>query len=133
MPEVIDTTAWSAALLGLVALFAALGALRKPGAWQTMIGEIEKSPALQLVCGFIEMTAGAAIYLANPWVPADVLACVMKAIGGLMMLEALMVLGFSDLYFQLWLKNLSALQRGWAAVTLVAGLVLAVEGMIRFH
>jgi hypothetical protein len=133
MPEVIDTTAWSAALLGLVALFAAIGALRKQGAWQTMIGEIEKSPALQLVSGFMEMTAGAAIYLANPWVPADVLACVMKAIGGLMMVEALMVLGFSDLYFQFWLKNLSAMQRGWAAVTLVAGLVLAVGGMIRFH
>lgn len=133
MPEVIDTTAWSAALLGLVALFAAIGALRKPGAWQTMIGEIEKSPALQLVSGFMEMTAGAAIYLANPWLPADLLSCVMKAIGGFLMIEALVVMGFSDLYFQLWLKNLSVLSRGWAWATLVYGLTLSVAGMMRFH
>ena len=26
--------------------------------------------------------AGALVYLANPWVPADLLACVLKAVGG---------------------------------------------------
>lgn len=133
MQETFDATAWSAALLGLVALFAAVGALRTPGAWQKMIGEMENSPSLQLVSGFMEMTAGALIYLANPWVPADLLACAMKAIGGFLMVEALVVLGFSDLYFQLWLKNLAVMNRGWAWATLVYGLVLATLGMMRFH
>lgn len=131
-PFLVDTTAWSATLLGFFALFAAIGALRKPGVWQTMVAEIEKSPALQLICGFVELIAGALIYLSNPWVPTDILTCLMRGLGGLMMVEALMVLGFSDIYFHLWLRNLSALHRGWAITSLVGGLGLAIAGLIRF-
>jgi len=132
MPGTIDLTGWSATLLGLFAVFAAIGALRQPGTWQTMIAEIEKSPALQMLCGFAELFVGSAIYLANPWDPSQVLTCVMKTFGGLMMIEALAVMGFSDIYFQMWLKNLSAVHRGWAATTLLVGLVLSIAGMARF-
>ena len=132
MPHTIDMTAWSATLLGLFGVFAAIGALRQPGTWRTMIEEIDKSPALQLLAGFVELFVGSAIYLANPWDPGQVLTCVMKALGGLMMAEALVVMGFSDLYFQMWLKNLAAVHRGWAAVTLLAGAILALAGMMRF-
>lgn len=132
MPHTIDMTAWSATLLGLFGVFAAIGALRQPGIWRTMIEEIEKSPALQLLAGFVELFVGSAIYLANPWDPDQVLTCVMKTLGGLMMAEALVVMGFSDLYFQMWLKNLAAVHRGWATVTLLAGALLSVAGMMRF-
>jgi hypothetical protein len=57
---------------------------------------------------------------------------VMKTLGGLMMAEALFVMGFSDLYFQMWLKNLAAVHRGWAVMTLLLGAALAVAGMLRF-
>ena len=50
-----------------------------------------------------------------------------------MMIEALVVLGFSDLYFQFWLKNLAFMHRAWAAFSFVFGLVLTVLGMLRFH
>lgn len=128
----VDTVGWSATLLGLFGVFAAVGALRQPGAWQRMIAEIEGSPALQLISGFMELFVGAAIYLLNPWVAGDLLSMVMKGLGGLMMAEALFVMGFSDLYFQMWLKNLAAVHRGWAVVTLLFGLALAVAGMLRF-
>lgn len=128
----VDTVGWSATLLGLFGVFAAVGALRQPGAWQRMIAEIEGSPALQLISGFMELFVGAAIYLLNPWVDGDLLSMVMKALGGLMMAEALFVMGFSDLYFQMWLKNLAAVHRGWAVVTLLLGALLAVAGMLRF-
>ena len=131
MPEVIDFTKWSALMLGLLMLFAAIGALRKPGIWQAMISEIEKSPALQLISGLAELTIGTMIYLANPWMPQDLLACVMKGVAGLMMLEALMVLGFSDLYFHFWLKNLSFMHRGWSIVTFIAGIALTAAAMLR--
>lgn len=131
MPEAIDLTKWSALLLGLFMLFAAIGALRKPGIWQTMINEIEKSPALQLISGLAELTIGTLIYLANPWMPQDILSCIMKGIAGLMMLEALMVLGFSDLYFHFWLRNLSFMHRGWSIVTFVAGIALTVAAFLR--
>ncbi len=132
MPETFDPTAWTAALLGLFAVFAAIGALRQPGTWRTMIDEIDKSPALQLIGGLLELFLGAAIYLVNPWDPMDIVACVMKGIGGLMMLEALVVMGFSDLYFHFWLKNLAAMHRGWAIITLLLGGVLALGGLGRF-
>ncbi|MDD3798677.1 MAG: hypothetical protein PHE36_05810 [Novosphingobium sp.] len=132
MHETFDPTTWSATLLGFFTLFAAIGALRKPGVWQTLVNEIEKSPALQLLSGGLEMLVGAVIYLANQWYPSDLLGCVVKALGGLMMLEALAVLGFSDIYFQFWLRNLSFMHRGWAIVTFVCGLGLTVAGLYRF-
>ena len=132
MPETYDPTTWSATLLGVFTLFAAIGALRKPGIWQKLVDEFDKSPALQLLGGGLEMFLGAVVYLANPWLPSDVLACVMKAFGGLMMLEALAVIGFSDVYFPFWLRNLSFMHRAWALATFVIGLALCVAGLLRF-
>jgi hypothetical protein len=132
MTGVFDATGWSSGLLGLFATFAAIGALRQPGIWRTMIEEIDKSPALQLVSGFMELFVGAAIYLVNPWSPGDVLSIFMKSIGGLMMIEALVVMGFSDLYLHFWLKNLAAMHKIWSGVTLVLGLALVVAGFSRF-
>lgn len=132
MGTTFDAVAWSATLLGAFAIAVAIGALRQPGMWGKMVDEIEGSPALQLLCGFVELFVGAAIYLFNPWDSADLLSTVLKGIGGLMMLEALVVMAIPDLYFQLWLKNLAAMRRGWPIVTLVAGLFLAVAGTLRF-
>ena len=132
MDASLDFVAWSATLLGAFAISVAIGALRQPGIWGRMVNEIEASPALQLLCGFAELFVGAAIYLLNPWDSADLLAMVMKGLGGLMMAEALTVMAISDLYFQTWLKNLAAMRRGWPIATLIAGLVLTGVGMWRF-
>lgn len=127
----LDPTAWSALLLGLTALFAGIGALRKPGAWRTMIEEVERSPALQFLCGMMELVIGAVVYLANPWVPSDLVACAMKVLGGVMMVEALAILGFVDIYTQFWLRSLTHMHRGWALSTVGLGLVLTVLGSLR--
>jgi uncharacterized protein YjeT (DUF2065 family) len=131
MTAPIDPTAWSALLLGLTALFAGIGALRKPGAWRIMLDEVESSPALQFLCGLMELVIGAVVYLANPWIPADLAACAMKTLGGLMMVEALAILGFVDIYTQFWLKNLTFMHRGWALSTMAFGLVLSAVGGLR--
>lgn len=130
--EPIDPTAWSALLMGLVALFVGLGAWRQPGLWDRMIKEIEASPALQLLCGMTEILTGAIAYLANPWLPDDILTCIMKAVGGFMIAEGLVILGFCDLYLHMWLKNLGALDRRWAVVTMAWGLALAGPALLRF-
>ena len=132
MADQFDPTGWSAALLGLFALFAAIGALRQPGIWRAVIDEIGKSPSLQLLSGLVELFLGAAIYLANPWDAGDILSSFMKALGGLMMFEALAVTGFSVIYFHIWLKNLAAMHRIWAFVTLLFGVALAIAGFARF-
>lgn len=128
--EPIDPTGWSALLLGLAAFFAGVGALRKPGIWRTMLEEIERSPTLQFLCGMMELVMGTVVYLANPWLPGDLLSCVMKAMGGLMMAEALVILGFVDIYSQFWLRSLTNMHRGWAMVTVALGLALAVAGSL---
>lgn len=129
--ESFDPTAWSASLLGLFGVAVAVGALRQPGLWRQMVDEIDRSPALQLISGFCELAIGAAIYLMNPWAEGDLLAMIMKGLGGLMMAEALAVMALSDLYFHVWLKNLAALHRLWPLVTLVASLALAAAGLLR--
>lgn len=133
MEMTYNLTGWSGLLLGLFALFAGAGALRKPGVWRTMVDEIEKSPALQLLSGLTELITGALIYLINPWFPPDWFACVMKAIGGFMMIEALAVIGFSDVYFQFWLRNLVHVHRAWAWFSVLLGVALSVGGMMHFH
>ena len=129
----LDFTGWSALLLGLYTLLAGVGALRNPSTWRSLIEEVNRSPALQLLCGLPELLVGALVYLANPWAPVDLLACVMKAIGGIMMLEALVLVGFCDIYSQFWLKNLTHMHRGWALFTVLLGLGLAIAGGFRFH
>ena len=131
MPDMIDATTWSALFLGLFSVAAALGALRKPGVWKTMVEEIERSPALQLLSGLLELALGIAIYLANPWIPSDLLTCVMKTVGAVMVFEALAVIAFSDIYFHFWLRNLAHMMRGWVIVTLVLGLALTVAALLR--
>lgn len=132
MTETLEPTAWSALLLGLFTIAAAIGALRNPGSWKVMIEEIERSPSLQLLCGVVEMMAGAILYLANPWLPEDLLSCIVKALGGLMMVEALVVTAMSDAYFQLWLKSFARYTKGWAMITLAIGIGFTATGMMRF-
>ncbi|NBC37547.1 hypothetical protein GTZ99_13410 [Novosphingobium sp. FSY-8] len=131
MQEIWDPTAWSSLLLGLAALAAGSGALRKPGVWQTMIGEVEASPALQFVCGMLELVVGALVYLSNPWIPADPLTCILKSLGGAMMIEALAIVAACDLYTQMWLKSLGNFHKGWAGITTTLGLALTIAGMAR--
>ena len=134
MPTPLDLTAWSSLLLGMAAMFAGIGALRKPGIWRVMLDEIERSPTLQFLCGLLELVIGAVVYLANPWLAqSDLLSCFMKAMGGGMMIEAIAILGFCDIYTQFWLRSLTHMHRGWALTTTVVGLVLAVLGASHFH
>ena len=132
MDNLTDMTGWTGLALGLFTLFAAIGAFRKPGVWQTVVKEIEESPALQLISGMLELVTGTAVWLLNPWIPADILTCIMKSLGAAMVIEALFVIGFSDLYFHFWLRNLSHMHRGWAVVTLVCGAALTAASMMRF-
>lgn len=132
MPLTLDLTAWTATLLGLYLTFAGVGVMRVPTAWRTMITEVGASPALQLFASLIELLVGSLIYLSNPWIPSDLLSCALKAAGGLLMLEALVVAGFCDVYAQFLLRTLDYMHRGWAMLMIGMGVILSVAGMIRF-
>jgi hypothetical protein len=132
MHEQMDLTAWSCMLLGLYTTFAGIGALRRPTMWQTMIAEVSGSPALQLTSALLELLVGSLVYLANPWVPGDILACIGKFIGGCMIIEGLAIAAICDIYSTFWLKNLTHQPRGWAIFSVVMGLALTVPAMLRF-
>lgn len=133
MPEPVDMTAWSSLFLGLYTLMAGIGALRRPTRWRQVIEESNQSPALQQTAAIVEMLAGVAIYLANAWIPSDILSCILKTIGGLMVFEALMLAGFSDIYSNFFMRNLNHMHRGWAMFAMAQGLVLSIAGLFRFH
>jgi hypothetical protein len=98
-----------------------------------MIDEVLNSPTLQFVCGMLELLVGTLTYLANPWIPADLLSCVLKGLGGLMMFEALTIMAFADIYTQFWLRTLGTMQRGWALSTCAFGLALTALSLARFN
>lgn len=132
MTEPMDMTAWTGLMLGLYTLMAGIGALRRPGVWRQVIEETNQSPALQQTAAIVEMLAGVAIYLANAWIPTDVLSCILKTIGGLMIFEALMLAGFNDIYSNFFMRNLNFMHRGWSMFAIAQGLALTVATMLRF-
>lgn len=132
MPDLTLAPAWSALFLGLFALFAGLGELRRPGHWQKLIAEITASPALQMVTGLVELFTGAVIYLANPWASPDWLSGVMSVIGGLMCVEALAIVAFSDVYLAFWVRRFGPLSRLWCLLSMAIGAALIVAGALHF-
>lgn len=124
--------AWTALFLGLFALFAGIGEYRKPGHWQSLIEEIVASPALQLVTGLLELFLGAVVYVLNPWGSHDALASALNVIGGLMCVEALAVVAFSDIYMAFWVRRFGPLSRLWCGCSIALGLALVVVAGLHF-
>lgn len=131
MPTVFDATAWSATLLGFYTLFAGIGGMRSPGIWRTMVEQVNHSAGLQLLAGLLELLVGALVYLANAWIPSDLLSCTLKTIGGLMMIEALVVTAFGDVYTQFWLRTFAHMHRALSVIMLLGGLALTFFGLVR--
>ncbi len=115
---------WSALFLGLFALFAGIGELRRPGQWQLLMDELRGSPALQVSVAMIEFLIGSLIYMVNPWGSPDWLARVMNVLGALMCIEALLILAFADVYLKVLEHRLGPLARLWAVISVIFGLAL---------
>lgn len=132
MPDLSLAPAWTALFLGLFALFAGIGELRQAGHWQKLLEEMAASPALQLITALLELFLGAAVYIVNPWASADWLSGVMSMLGGLMVIEALVVLAFSDVYMAFWLRRFGPLAKLWAWLSVLLGGALIVAGIVHF-
>ena len=132
MPDLALAPAWTALFLGLFALFAGIGELRQGGHWQKLLEEMSASPALQLITALLELFLGAAIYIVNPWASADWLSSAMSVLGGLMIIEALVVLAFSDVYMAFWLRRFGPLSKLWAWLSIAFGLALTAAGIAHF-
>jgi len=132
MAENADIAAWITLFTGLYAIAAAIGELRHPGSWAAMLDDFEKKEGLRFVTGLILLALGAAIYLVNPWNPADWLSVVVTVLGGGMALEGLVMLAFGRAFMHFASGLLGTVNRFWALVAAVMGAVLVCVALIRF-
>ena len=132
MAEGQDIPAWIALFTGLYALAAAVGELRSPGSWAAMLEGFEKSEALRFLTGIVVLALGAAIYLVNPYDPADWLSIVITVMGAGMVLEGVVILAFGRPYLHFASAMMGAVNRVWALFAAAIGLALVCAALLRF-
>lgn len=132
MADSQDISAWIALFTGLYALGAAIGELRSPGSWAAMLEGFENSEALRFLTGIVVLSLGAAIYLVNPWQPADWLSVVITVMGAGMVLEGVVILAFGKPFLHFASKLIGGVNRGWALLSAGIGVVLICVAMLRF-
>ena len=131
MAETSEIPAWIALFLGLYLLAAGAGELRAPNGWWMMLKELERSPALRFVVGFLSLAFGAAIYLVNPWRPNDWLAVAVSALGGLHVAQGLLVLAAGERFLHIARAVLGRSGRVWGGVAALAGIALVLLALSR--
>ena len=128
-----DISAWVALFLGLYALVAGIGELRSPNAWSTMLKEFERSPALRFVTGLVALALGATICLVNPWRADDWLAVAVSALGGVAVVEGLLMLAAGDRFVRLGRALIGRAGRAWAGFAVLLGVAAILAGLSRLH
>ena len=94
------------------------------------IGFVSPLAALLLAAGVLAL--GATVYLVNPYDPADWLSIVITVMGGGMVLEGLVILGFGRPFLHFASMMLGAVNRTWALLSGALGIVLVCVAMLRF-
>lgn len=131
MAEGQDISAWIALFMGLYALGAAVGELRAPGSWAAMLDGFENSEALRFLTGIVVLALGATIYLVNPWHPDDWLSVIVTVMGGGMVVEGLVILGFGRPFLHFASSMIGVVNRVWALFAATLGLVLVCVALLR--
>ena len=131
MAEAHNIPAWILLFFGIYALAASLGEFRQPGFWKSMIDDFEKVPALRFLTGIFCIVLGAAIYLANPWIPGDWMSVVVTIVGGWVVVEGVMFLAFGDKFIKLSAVMMGGGMRIWAIVGAVGGAAMIVAALLR--
>jgi hypothetical protein len=133
MANAITITGWITLFFGLYAIAAGVGEWRRPGFWERMLWEMQRSHALQFMVGFFCLILGAAVYLVNPWRPADWLAILISVLGGWIAVEGLALLAFGERFLGIAGGLMRGNNRIWAALSVLIGLAMAVIGYLRVH
>jgi hypothetical protein len=131
MPQTGELSAWIAFFLGLYSLAAGAGEMRSPGGWSAMIEELERSQGLRFVTGFVCLAVGATVYLASPWRDGDWLAIVANILGGVAVIEGMLILAAGDRFLNLARGMLGKGSTAWAGVAIVFGLAAIIAAFSR--
>jgi hypothetical protein len=129
MAESANVSAWILLFVGFYALAAGVGELRAPNSWGAMLGDLERSPALRFLTGLATLAIGAAIYLTNPWRAGDWLSIVVTAIGGVAVLEGLLMLALGDRFIRFGRTLLGRAGRAWASFSALLGIAAIIVAL----
>ena len=127
-----DISAWIMLFMGLYALSAAVGELRQPGSWAAMLEEFEQHEGLRFLAGLVVLAPGAAIYMVNPWNPADWMSVAVTVMGAGLVLEGMVIFASGRAFLHIAAMLFGTINRLWAMGALVIGLVLACAALLRF-
>ena len=123
-------TAWTAVFLGLASLATGIGEFRQAGSWERMMDEIEGSRALQYIAAAMCFVIGSLIYLANP-LSGDWLNFLLGIIGGLQMVEGLVLLAMPDRFLPFAWRFLEKGGRALPGAAIAIGLLFFLLGAVR--
>ena len=133
MGNAANITAWITFFFGLYAVGAGIGEFRRPGFWMKMLREVRASSALQFLTGFLVLSVGAAIYLVNPFNPADWLSILVTVIGAWMFVEGFLILAFGDWFLDFAGKMIGGGLRIWAVFSMVIGIAAIFVALVRLQ
>ena len=128
-----NITGWITFFVGLYSLAAGIGELRQPGFWAGMVREVRASSAIQFLTGMFLITLGAAIYLANPYNPKDVLSILITVMGAFMFLEGAAIMAFGDWFLGLSSKLMNSGNRIWAIFSILIGVAAIFVALVRLQ
>lgn len=133
MAETASISAWIALFLGFYAIAAAVGELRSPNSWWMMLKELERSPALRFVIGFLSLALGVTIYLVNPWRAGDWLSIGISALGGLHVAQGLLILTSGQRFLRIARALVGRAGPAWAGFAALAGVALVFIALSRLQ
>ncbi|WP_373490919.1 hypothetical protein [Parasphingorhabdus sp.] len=128
-----NITGWITFFIGLYAVAAGIGELRRPGFWMKMVQECRESSALQFLIGMVTLTLGATIYLVNPWDQGDLLSILITVLGAWIFIEGALILAVGDWFLKLASRLMGAASRLWAALSIAIGLAAIFAAMVRLQ
>lgn len=128
-----NITGWITFFIGLYALAAGIGELRRPGFWAKMVQETRNSRALQFLTGMFTLLLGATIYLVNPWDSGDLLSILITVLGAWIFIEGALILAVGDWFLNFASKLMGAASRLWAGFSIIIGLAAIFAALVRLQ
>ena len=122
MPHTGLMPAWIAFFLGLYSIASGAAEIRNPGGWNAMLDDFERSPGVRFLTGFVCIAVGATVYLASPWRNGDWLAIVVNILGGVAVIEGMLIIAMGDRFITLARRWFGRAMTFWAGFSIVFGL-----------
>lgn len=126
----LDYPAWIILVFGIYSLAAGTVEFRQPGFWTSLIGDLDKIPALRFLTGVVCLGIGTPLYLIAPW-GDDWMLILVKVIGGWMVIEGALFLAIGDWFIRFARGLMGVSIKLWAIIAIAIGLAGIIAAGLR--